>query len=100
MVHTRAEVRTDNPARYAKQLSSHLGRRCAVEEDHEGTRITLPGERGSGSCLLRCTDGLLALEVEAESAEVLDVVHDVVGRHLERFGQRDGLAVEWLPGAA
>ncbi len=100
MVHTRAEVRTDNPARYTKQLSSHLGQRCAVAEESEGTRITLPEERGSGSCLLRCTDDLLVLEAAAESAEVLDIVHDVIGRHLERFGQRDGLAVEWLPVAA
>ncbi|WP_226933102.1 MULTISPECIES: DUF2218 domain-containing protein [Parafrankia] len=26
---------------------------------------------------------------------MLDVVKDVVGSHLERFGRRDGLAVHW-----
>lgn len=95
MVRTRAEVQTDNPDRYTKQLSSHLGRRCAVAEETDGTRITLLGERESGSCLLRSAPGLLVLEAEAESSEVLDAVHDVIKRHLERFGQRDGLAVEW-----
>ncbi len=30
-----------------------------------------------------------------EDAETLDRVKDVTGRHLERFGEKDGLAVTW-----
>lgn len=95
MPRSRAEVGTDKPARYAKQLASHLGRKCAVAEETTGTRVTLPEDRGSGSCLLSSGSGVLVLEAEAESAEVLQTVNDVVGGHLERFGQRDGLAVSW-----
>ena len=95
MPQSRAEVGTDRPARYAKQLASHLGRKCAVAEETTGTRVTLPADRGSGSCLLSSGSGVLVLEAEAENVEVLQTVNDVVGGHLERFGQRDGLAVSW-----
>ncbi|EFC82621.1 DUF2218 domain-containing protein [Parafrankia sp. EUN1f] len=37
----------------------------------------------------------LDLLAAAPTAEELDVVKDVVGSHLERFGRRDGLAVHW-----
>jgi uncharacterized protein len=32
---------------------------------------------------------------EAEDSETLDRVKDVAGRHLERFGEKDGLVVIW-----
>ncbi len=95
MPQSRAEVGTDKPARYAKQLASHLGRKCEVAEETTGTRVTLPADRGSGSCLLSSGSGVLVLEAEAENVEVLQTVNDVVGGHLERFGERDGLAVSW-----
>ncbi|CAM00624.1 hypothetical protein A8924_1697 [Saccharopolyspora erythraea NRRL 2338] len=97
MVQARAEVATDKPERYGKQLASHLGRRCGVADEDGGVRITLPVESGAGSCLLAYRPGVLELRAEAEDAEVLDRVRDVVGRHLERFGQRDSLVVRWQP---
>ena len=39
--------------------------------------------------------GALVMRVDAEDAETLDRVKDVTGRHLERFGEKDGLAVTW-----
>ena len=38
---------------------------------------------------------LLILRADAEDAETLDRVKDVTGRHLERFGEKDGLVVSW-----
>jgi uncharacterized protein len=96
MVRSQAKVSTDKPARYGKQLSSHLGRRCTVTEESDGIRIALPSDSGSGSCLLVNESDALALHAEAESAELLGVVQDVIGRHLERFGQRDELKVNWV----
>ena len=87
-----AAVVTDAPARYAKQLASHLGRRAEVRDEADGTRLVL----GSSSCLLVAADGVLELRAEAETAEDLDRVTDVVGSHLERFGQRNELVVAWL----
>jgi len=31
----------------------------------------------------------------AADAQTLDQVKDVTGRHLERFGEKDGLVVPW-----
>jgi hypothetical protein len=93
----RADVPTDAPARYAKQLVSHLGRR--VEWTTEGPLSTAPIAGGTGS--VEVGDGVLVLRAQAPDAEALERVKDVLGRHLERFGQRSDLVVTWaVDGAA
>jgi uncharacterized protein len=87
-----ASVATQSPARYAKQLASHLGRRCEVREEADGVRIVF----ADGDCLLTPADGALELLATADSAASLDRVAHVVGSHLERFGQRNELQVSWL----
>lgn len=86
-----AVVRTPTPARYAKQLASHLGRRSEVIEQEAGTLLRLAG----GECLLRPQADSLELHASAPNVEVLDRITEVVGSHLERFGQRNELQVSW-----
>ena len=86
-----AVVATPTPERYAKQLASHLGRRGEVIEEQTGTRLLLAG----GECLLRAGSGALELHASAPTTEALERVTDVVGSHLERFGQRKELQVTW-----
>lgn len=86
-----ALVPTPRAARYAKQLSSHLGRRSQVRELPEGILLVLP----VGSCLMASDESALTLTAEAPTAEDLDTVTGVVGRHLVRFGERDELVVDW-----
>lgn len=86
-----AYVTTEAPERYAKQLASHLGRRCEIRDEPEGTRIVITG----GDCLMQSRPGVLELHATADDAESLERVKDVVGRHLERFGQRHELQVSW-----
>src|SRR5215471_14999016 len=86
-----AVVSTEASARYAKQLASHLGRRVEIREEADGTRIVL----GDSSCLLQSKPGSLEMFATADSADALERVMDVVGRHLERFGQRNELHVDW-----
>jgi len=86
-----AVVKTPMPQRYAKQLASHLGRRSEVLEEPGGTRLRLAG----GECLLRPQGETLELLASAPSAAELDRVTQVVGSHLERFGQRNELRVQW-----
>ena len=89
---SRADVPTDAPARYAKQLVSHLGRRVSVTEDAEGTWTTVVGDaRGR----ITVGDGVLGLRAEAPGEEGLTLVEHVLGSHLERFGARAGLTVTW-----
>jgi len=87
-----AEVVTEDPGRYAKQLASHLGRKLAAEEDGDSTVLRFDG----GWCRLTPAAGALLLHAEADSAEVLHRVEQVVGSHLERFGTRSELAVNWV----
>ena len=88
---TRADVPTDVPERYAKQLVSHLGRR--VEFSVDGPRSTAAIAGGTG--IVEVGDGVLTLRAQAPDAATLDRVQDVLGRHLERFGQRNELVVVW-----
>jgi hypothetical protein len=86
-----ASVATSAPARYAKQLAAHLGRRCEVREEAAGTRIVFL----DGVCLLSPHDETLELRVSAAGQPELDRVAHVVGSRLERFGQRNEPQVSW-----
>lgn len=97
MLKSRARVETSRPDRYRKQLASHLGRRCSIDEADDGTWITLPLDGGMGRCFLTGELSSLLLVAEADSNDNLAQVHEVVGGHLERFGERDGLTVAWSP---
>ena len=92
----RADVPTATPDRYAKQLLSHLGRRASWITDGGTSTAELAG--GTGRVVVG--DGVLILLAEADDAESLAAVQYVLGSHLERFGQRNELAVSWLSDAA
>jgi hypothetical protein len=86
-----ASVVTATPERYARQLASHLSRRSEIRADPEGQTIVLT----DGACLLLPHDDRLDLQVRAATEDAVDRITDVVGSHLERFGQRNELHVEW-----
>ena len=88
---SRADVVTDAPARYAKQLVSHLGRR--VEWTTDGDTSTASWGTAVGQILVG--DGVLTLLASGPDAEEVAHVENVLGRHLERFGQRNELTVTW-----
>jgi hypothetical protein len=87
----RADVATDAPGRYAKQLVSHLGRK--VDFDTDGPASTARFGAGTGTVVVG--DGVLTLLAEAPDTESLALVQRVLGSHLERFGQRNELVVSW-----
>jgi len=92
--HAVARVDTALPERYAKQLASHLGRRCEIREEGAVTRIIT----SAGECAVLSAPGVLEMRATADTTEDLERVMHVVGSHLERFGQRDELTVEWQLG--
>ncbi|MFG3023199.1 DUF2218 domain-containing protein [Streptomyces sp. NPDC048254] len=92
MARSEARVTTDRPARYAKQLAAHLGRRSRTSWDEETGTGGIVFENGTGT--LTAIEGALLLTVET-APENLDLLEGVVGRHLVRFGTRDELLVEW-----
>ncbi|HEU4349067.1 MAG TPA: DUF2218 domain-containing protein [Actinoplanes sp.] len=94
MVTSTARVPAERPQRYVKQLVTHLA--------HKRTTEWLPPDAGlirwpDGSCDLTCEPGVLLLTATADDADALARVQDAVGRHLERFGAREGLRVQWSP---
>jgi hypothetical protein len=87
----RADVATDSPARYAKQLVSHLGHKVAFTA--EGERSTAEIAGGTGTVVVG--EGVVTLLASAEDADALGRVQWVLGSHLERFGARNELVVTW-----
>ena len=87
-----ADVPTDAPARYAKQLVSHLGRKVPFSEEADGAwTVTVGDARGR----IAVGVDVLSLHVEASDVETLDRLEHALGSHLERFGARAGLTVAW-----
>ena len=87
----RADVRTETPERYAKQLVAHLGHRVEFTTVGNLSTATI----GAGVGAVEVGEGVLTLHASGADAEALDRVKDVLGRHLERFGTRQELAVVW-----
>lgn len=92
-VFTTAEVATDRPARYGKQLVAHMTRKCPGGWDEAASTGTL--ELRSAHVAMSCTDTALVITIDGP-LEDADTLEDVVGRHLVRFGQRDELRVDWV----
>ncbi len=90
-LHSRADVTTAAPARYAKQLVSHLSRKVTFTTDGETSTVRL----GEATGQVVVGDGVLVLLASGPDEEDVSQVEDVLGRHLERFGARDALAVTW-----
>jgi hypothetical protein len=97
MLTSMAVVMTDAPARYAKQLLSHLGHKVTVEplDGHPEPAGQLRFAYGVGTVLP--LEDRLVLHASAENPEDLAHVEDVVGRHLMKFGAKRELVVSWGP---
>ena len=92
MLTSTAQVATAKPTPYMKQLCKHFGHKNEVVFDDESGEIHL----SSGACKLDArAPAALALSASAADAESLERLTHVIGSHLERFGSRDELAVNW-----
>jgi len=92
MLYARAEVATATPDRFIRQLVSHLSHKATTELRPDGTGVIAVHD---GQCKLTGEGELLVLEATAEDVQGLAHIQDVAGRHLERFGARAALRVEW-----
>lgn len=91
-----AEVRTEKPVPYMRQLCKHFGHKNEASYGEDSGSIRFP----FGSCQLEAGDGVLVLGVDGEDAESLERMEQVIGSHLERFGKRDELSVTWARSAS
>lgn len=90
-----ARVSTPRPARYAKQLASHMSRRLDTRWDGDEGRghISFTGD-AAGELEMIAGDGVLLLQLEGPQDQIAQL-EEVVGRHLVRFGGRNELVVQW-----
>lgn len=95
MVSSTARVPTTSAERYAKQLCSHA--------NHMGARASWTPPEGvvqfphGGTCRVTAGEEELVVVLEAAAPADLDLMQAVIGADLRRFGQRQGLRVDWSP---
>ena len=88
---SRADVVTDAPAHYAKQLVSHPGRKVAISTDGPTATATVDGM----TLAITVADSVLGLTVTGADPAPVARGEYTFGSHLERFGVRRGLTVTW-----
>ena len=94
-VRQRSTVSTDRPARYIKQLGSHMGRKISTEEIPGGLRLIFNRDgifRGYGDLVADDANHALIMEVRAEDEKAQSLA-GVLERHLVRFREREELVV-------
>jgi hypothetical protein len=105
MVASSARVATERPTLYLKQLCEHFAdesqRHSAQEFD-----VSFDDDVGlidfapvvSGSCRLDARQaGVLLLDANGVDQDTLERIQRIVTKHVQRFGERDGLTVKWGP---
>ncbi len=88
---SRADVATDAPARYAKQLVSHLGRKVEFVTDGPTSTATV----NDMTLAITVADAVLTLTVTGTDSTAVARGEHALGSHLERFGARRELSVTW-----
>lgn len=110
IVSSTARMRTERPARYAKQLTSHLNRKFKTEWDSDAGRgsIVFKGQGndsedpklafdGQGTCTLVEGEGVLLIHLDAPE-ELVERFESIIGSHLVRFGEKEHLTVRFSRG--
>jgi hypothetical protein len=105
MVASSARVATDRPTRYLKQLCEHFAHEAPRHSGHQ-LDVTFDDYEGfvdfapvvSGTLRLHAREqDALAVEASGTDRGALERVQRILTEHVERFGARDGLTVEWSP---
>ena len=121
MLTAEAHVATEIASRYLVQLCRHFdhvigpGRREDVVDQHRQASDKAQADPelrahvewsdtegtvdfGWGRCTLQADTGALTLRAVGNDEASLQRVQDLIVEHLERFGARDHLKVNWQPG--
>ena len=105
MLASTAQVTTDRPTLYLKQLCEHFADATQRHSPQE-FEVTFDEREGviafapvvSGTCRLDARrEGVLVVEAAGIDQLALQRVQRIVTKHLQRFGGHDGLRVEWGP---
>ena len=86
-----ATIETNRAERLMKALCNHFARKITAR--YEGDKGYI--EFGDGDCEITATSSTLKFQVEADNAEGLDHVKQVVVKHLLRFTPEDDFQIIW-----
>ncbi len=86
-----AVVNTEKAERLMKALCNHFSRKTNAH--YEGDKGYV--EFGDGKCELTAGADTLTLQVEAQNAESLARLEQVVGDHLQHFTPGEDLTIRW-----
>lgn len=87
-----AKVATENASRYLQQLCKHWSHKFDVGFDPNHGRIAFDADT---SLVLDAELAWLSLRLEGRDAERVSRLRGVVAEHLQRFGFREELAIDW-----
>ena len=96
MNHSVARIETDRASIYLQQLCKHFAHKLPVIFTPEQGQIAF----SVGVCRLEANDGILTLNAEAEDADRLVQLQNVIDKHLQRFAFRSPLTIEWFAAEA
>jgi hypothetical protein len=105
MVVSTARIATRRPPLYLKQVCEHFAD-ARQRHSAQGFEVTFDDHDGfvdfapivSGTCRLDAREeGVLVVEASGTDRAALERVQRIVAKHLERFGEAEGLTVEWRP---
>jgi hypothetical protein len=107
MLASKGRVATNRPAHYLRQLCEHFADTSRRHSDQEFDVAFDEGEGLidfvpviSGRCRLDArTEGVLVLEARGADPAALERIQRIVAKHVERFGEAEGLTVDWGPTA-
>ena len=88
---TSAFVPTDSPARYISRLCKHFAHKIPVSFDEQQGRI----EFSAALALLQASSAGLTLQVQADTAQDLEQIKQVVASHFERVAWQAELSLDW-----
>lgn len=89
----RVEVSIERPERYGKQLASHISHKTEVTPLENGWVAKIRDGVGT----ITPQRDVLVLEAQAPNEESLEIVKDVLERHLRKFAAKlEPLEVVWV----
>jgi hypothetical protein len=92
MITQTAAVEIERPARYGKQLASHMGNKLPTEEIPGGWRLTFE----IGEATLVANDTHLVMTSTAENLDDLQKIQFALVKHLIKFATKLGeLDITW-----
>ncbi|MBE2184291.1 MAG: DUF2218 domain-containing protein [Anaerolineae bacterium] len=86
-----ATVQTPNASKILKWLCGHFKIKVPAEYDAQKGHVDFP----FGVCEMTASDAVLYIHVAAPNAEAFALIKEVVGEHLEKFGNKESLRADW-----